>query len=79
MSYFSKYKFSGKRIDSTFTVFALVIEEGYSAIKGVLHSLPKNNTFCALSQNYQHLFEKVIYTSYIYSKLSKKLKNGIKI
>ena len=33
--------------------------------------------FCALSQNYLHLFEKKIYASY--SKLSKELKNSIKI
>ena len=33
--------------------------------------------FCALSQNYQHLFEKMIYASY--SKLSKKPQNNIKI
>ena len=49
-------------------------------IKGVLHLLPpkssKISMFCALSQNYQHLFEKK-YASY--SKLSKELKNSIKI
>ena len=33
--------------------------------------------FCALSQNRQHLFEKVVYPSYC--KLSKELKNDIKI
>ena len=33
--------------------------------------------FCALSQNYQHLSEKMIYASY--SKLSKELNNNIKI
>ena len=50
-------------------------------IKGVQHLLPpkksKISMFCALSQNYQHLFEKIIYTSH--SKLSKELKNSIKI
>ena len=38
--------------------------------------LTKNKQVCALSQNYQQLFEKY-YASY--SKLSKKLKNGIRI
>ena len=33
--------------------------------------------FCALSQNYQHLFCKIIYA--FNSKLSKELKNSIKI
>ena len=33
--------------------------------------------FCALSQTYQHLFEKIIHASY--GKLSKELKNSIKI
>ena len=33
--------------------------------------------FCALSQNYQDLFEKIIYA--FYSRLSKELKNGIEI
>ena len=46
-----------------------------------MHLLPpkssKISMFCALSQNYQHLFEKKIYASY--SKLSKEIKNSIKI
>ena len=33
--------------------------------------------FCALSQNYQHLFWKIIYASY--SELSKELKTGTEI
>ena len=33
--------------------------------------------FCALSQNYQHFFEKIIYASK--SKLFKKFKNGVEI
>ena len=33
--------------------------------------------FCALSQNYQHRLEKMIYA--FYNKLPKKLKNGIEI
>ena len=47
---------------------------------GVLHLLPpklRRSMFCALSQNYQHLVEK--YYMYLYGKLSKKLKNSIKI
>ena len=46
-------------------------------LKGVLHLLPKISMFCVLSQNNQHLFEKLISASY--SKLSKELKNGIEI
>ena len=45
-------------------------------LKEVRHPSLKMCIFCALSQNYQHLFESR-YTSY--SKLSKKLKNDIKI
>ena len=36
---------------------------------------PKISMFCALPQNCQHLFEKIMYASYC--KLSKELKNGI--
>ena len=46
-------------------------------IKGILHLLPKISMFCALSQNYQLLFEKRIHASY--SKLFKELKNDIEI
>ena len=50
--------------------------DGYR-IKGVLHLLPKISMFCALSQNYQHLFEiKKKYASY--SELYKEVKNSIK-
>ena len=31
---------------------------GLGSFKGVLHPKPKINIFCALSQNYQHLYEK---------------------
>ena len=51
------------------------------SIKGVLHLVPqkapKISMFCALPQNYQHLFEKIIYASN--SKFSNELKNSIKI
>ena len=46
-------------------------------IKGVLHLLPKISMFCALSQNYQQLFEKIKYASY--KQMFKELKNGIEI
>ena len=52
-----------------------------SYVKGVGYctSYPKVSMFCALPQNYQHLFEKkkVMYVSY--SKFPKELKNSIKI
>ena len=38
---------------------------------------PEICMFCSLSQNYQHLFEEIIYVSY--SKLSTELKNNINI
>ena len=37
----------------------------------------KTSMFCALSQNYQHLLEKIIYA--FYSNLTKELKSSIKI
>ena len=49
-------------------------------LRGTAPPTPKRSKismFCALSQNYQHLFEKIMYASY--SKLSKELKNSIKI
>ena len=58
----------------------LLLKEHYvllSLIKGELHPLPKIFMFCALFQNYQPFFEKIIYAPY--SKLSKELKNSIKI
>ena len=48
------------------------------SLRGYCTSYPKISMFCALSQNYQHLFElKIMYASYI--KLPKELKNSIKI
>ena len=46
-------------------------------LKRVLHILPKSSMFCALSQNNEHLLEKITYESY--SKLCKELKNGTEI
>ena len=46
-------------------------------LKGKLHPKPKLSMFCALFQNYQHFFWKIIWSSW--SKFSGKLKNGIKI
>ena len=54
-----------------------------TSLRGYYTFYPKISKFCALSQNYQHLlklstpFWKIIYASY--SKLSKELKNSIKI
>ena len=47
------------------------------SLRGYCTFSPQNSMFCPVSQNYQHLFWKIIYASY--SKLSKELKNSIKI
>ena len=57
--------------------FSHVVILQFYTFKGYCTSLTKISMFCTLSQNYQHLFGKMIYTSYC--KLSKKLKNSIKI
>ena len=46
-------------------------------IKVVLHFLTQISMYCALSQNCQQLFWKIVYGPY--SKFSKELKNGIEI
>ena len=50
---------------------------GSKMVKGELHPKPKMSIFSALSQNYQHVFEKKNWLSW--SKMSEKLKNGIEI
>ena len=50
---------------------------GSKRVKGELHPKPKMSIFSALSQNYQHVFEKMIWLSW--SKMSEKFKNGIEI
>ena len=55
---------------------------GFKIYGGTAPHTPKSckiSMFCALSQNYQHLFLKKKYKYASYSKLSKELKNSIKI
>ena len=48
-------------------------------LRGYYTFYPRISMFCALSQNYQHLFEKWYMHLVSYSKFSKELKNTIKI
>ena len=43
-------------------LFEIMSNPQLSSIKGFCTSYPQIKTFCALSQNYQHLFEKYSYT-----------------
>ena len=59
----------------TTSVLGLKYKMKYLKLRGTA-PLTKNSMFCALSQNYQHL---VMKNNMSYRKLSKELKNGIKI
>ena len=62
----------------SFCVITRTEHSFFKLLRGYCTSYPKISMFCAVSQNYQHLFEKIgLYASY--SKLSKELKNTIKI
>ena len=59
---------------------AYTVLYGLPFLRGTIPPTPKSSKismFWALSQNYQHLFWKIIYASY--TKLSKEPKNSIKI
>ena len=59
-----------KRSVNLIWLWCLVVQiPSLKMFKGVMHLLPPNQHVCALSQNYQHLFGKIIYASY--SKLLK--------
>ena len=60
-----------------YTRFERIKNAFFRNLYEVLHFLLQISMFCALSQNYYHLFWKVICASY--RKLSKELKNSIKI